>query len=171
MTGKDGTATVGTAPGWLGIALLAMWLGFIIPAFGQFRPAASADPAAPAAILDWLRGTGHMPAGTATATAYRMPDPACRCVAVAGAGEEAWSGIEGGLAGAALDLVDLSALPAPPTLPYELVVLDADARLVYAGPLQFADVCGAAPITAASMLPGLLGTPGAPYISTSDCRC
>ncbi|MCW0424734.1 hypothetical protein NB717_002705 [Xanthomonas sacchari] len=66
--------------------------------------------------------------------------------------------------------MDLRARLAPPSLPYALIVLDAQSRLIYAGPAQLAG-CGTS-IAAASLLPRLLATGGAsPLISPAQCGC
>ncbi|MBN6101637.1 hypothetical protein JR064_05605 [Xanthomonas sp. CFBP 8703] len=66
--------------------------------------------------------------------------------------------------------IDLGDRPAPEALPYPLIVLDADGRLVYAGPSHI-EGCGAA-IPAASLLPRLLAASGAtPLILLTHCAC
>nr|WP_241094013.1 hypothetical protein [Xanthomonas bonasiae] len=66
--------------------------------------------------------------------------------------------------------IDLGDRPAPKALPYPLIVLDADGRLVYAGPSRI-EGCGTA-IPAASLLPRLLAAGTAtPLILLTHCAC
>ncbi|MET7141652.1 hypothetical protein M3S04_15080 [Xanthomonas sp. PPL139] len=66
--------------------------------------------------------------------------------------------------------VDLRDRAAPPTLPYALIVFDAQARLIYAGPAQLGG-CGTS-IAAAALIPRLLASGSAsPLISPAACGC
>ncbi|QNH12827.1 hypothetical protein HEP75_02269 [Xanthomonas sp. SI] len=66
--------------------------------------------------------------------------------------------------------IDLSDRPAPAALPYPLIVLAADGRLLYAGPSRI-EGCGTA-IAAASLLPRLLAAGNAPpLILFTHCAC
>ncbi|MGY0618473.1 hypothetical protein [Lysobacter sp. A378] len=154
-----------TATPWLGAALLALWLGFVIPAFAAlYAPRSQPLPDA-AFIVDWLQATGQLRSAAGAGIAVRMPAPACAC------GNADWAATEQALLQARLELVDLGAMTAQPTLPFELVVLDARSQLVYAGPLRFDDLCGGDGIAVAALLPGLLREPPAAFISATGCRC
>nr|WP_244663597.1 hypothetical protein [Xanthomonas sp. A2111] len=140
----------------LGLLLLAVWSVWAVAhlvAFAIPPPTDSAEAIrarllafAPAAV-----SAGH-------AVAFELRVAGCACAAAA---TTSLPGIRS---------VDLRDRAAPPTLPYALIVFDAQSRLIYAGPAQLAG-CGSS-IAAAALIPRLLATGGgSPLISPASCGC
>ena len=149
--------------------LLGLWLGFMATAFASLY-AAPRPTDDPAAIVAWLRTSGALgERATGRPLAFRMPASTCACRD--DDDDDEWSLARAALAEAATGVVDLQTGELRSDLPYELVVLDAGARLVYAGPLRLKGLCGGSDIGVARMLPGLLARSDTPFISASDCRC
>ncbi|MBB6366045.1 hypothetical protein FHR56_001158 [Xanthomonas sacchari] len=140
----------------LGLVLLAMWSVWAV-----VHLVASATPPSAASaegIRARLLAFAPAAANAGQPVAFRLRVAGCACVAPATAP------LPGILS------VDLRDRAAPPTLPYALIVFDAQARLVYAGPAQLAG-CGTS-IAAAALIPRLLVTGGAsPLISPATCGC
>ncbi|UYB50533.1 hypothetical protein OCJ37_10885 [Xanthomonas sp. AM6] len=140
--------------GLLLLALWAAWSGASLVFLGKPPATASAD-----AIGRQLQAfVSAMPA-RGQAVAFQLRVPGCGCEP---------RGPASALPG--LLTVDLRDRPAPKALPYALIVLDADARLVYAGPSRI-EGCGSA-IPAASLVPRLLAAGNAsPLVLLTHCAC
>ncbi|MCW0368107.1 hypothetical protein [uncultured Xanthomonas sp.] len=140
-----------------GLLLLVLWS---IWAASQLVALARPPPADSAAAIRarLLAFAPAIDAADGQPVAFRLRVAGCECAAPAA------------LALPGMRSVDLRARLAPPSLPYALIVLDAQSRLIYAGPAQLAG-CGTS-IAAASLLPRLLATGGAsPLISPAQCGC
>ncbi len=159
---KAGTATHGTlhTPSWLGLALLALWVGWTIPALASLLPGKDTDVHDAATILGLLAARDLLPERTGDAVLIRLATP-CAC--------------DTNVAGATPPLpdatvFDLRAQPSDPRLPYATILLDADHALRYAGPVALASGCGrerSRPVPLAA----LLDADGVPIIVPEPCRC
>ncbi|MDQ1093326.1 hypothetical protein QE400_002739 [Xanthomonas sacchari] len=139
-----------------GLVLLVLWS---IWAASQLVALATPPPTDSAeAIRARLLAFAPITRTAGQAVAFRLRIAGCACAAPAA------------LALPGVHSVDLRDRPAPPALPYPLIVLDAQSRLIYAGPAQLAG-CGT-PIAAAALISRLLATSGAsPLISPAQCGC
>lgn len=146
-------------PQWLGIALLALWLGWTIPALASLLPGHDrvADGDA-AGIMDRLDDHGLLQATGAGPVLIRFAPP-CACAA----------GTDAQLPSSAARVIDLRGQAGDPALPYALIVLDGGA-LRYAGPAALQTGCGqrrSRPVP----IDALLDTEGAPVIVSTSCSC
>ncbi|MDV3468814.1 hypothetical protein RZA67_08750 [Stenotrophomonas sp. C3(2023)] len=132
-----------------GLALLALWLGWTVPALWMQRLPThdgSWDDAAvlaqiPASVL--MHGIGQ--------PRLLLGRGECSCSAVPPAETGAGVGVD--------------------HLPFEWVVLDAGHRLVYAGPAMLERHCGARQVSAAALVTGLLSHPQPALILSDRCSC
>lgn len=139
--------------GLLLLAIWSIWAGAQLVALAAPPPADSAD-----AIRARLLAFAPTAASAGQAVVFRLRVAGCGCAAPAAA---PLPGIRS---------VDLRDRPAPPALPYALIVFDAQARLIYAGPAQLSG-CGTS-IAAAALIPRLLASDdAAPLISPAQCGC
>lgn len=140
----------------LGWVLLVVWGAWAAMHLLKLATPPAADSAE--AIRARLLAFAPAAASTDQAVVFRLRVAGCGCAATATA---PLPGIRS---------VDLRDRPAPPALPYALIVFDAQARLVYAGPAQLAG-CGTS-IAAAALIPRLLASDAtAPLISPAQCGC
>ncbi|WP_434213407.1 hypothetical protein [[Pseudomonas] boreopolis] len=146
---------------WFGIALLALWLGWLVPAFRTLLAPVRAQEDA-AAIVARLQA--HSPAARdlARATVFLARSGECRCRADTG-----MSRLQAALLRSvpALDLGTASS-----DIGYPVLVLAPPARLVYAGP-ALVDIGCDAPIALDTLLPALLSRPGRALIVPPTCQC
>lgn len=132
-----------------GLTLLALWIGWTLPALWAQRPMGPDGSWNDAAVLS------HIPASTLLASLGQprllLGREACDCNAAPPAAT-----------GAGLDVDQL---------PFEWVVLDAGQRLVYAGPAMLERHCGGRPVSAAALVTGLLANPQPALILSDRCSC
>ncbi len=149
----------------LGWGLAALWLGWVVTALAGLRQ--GPDEAQTARLRDALDRLAPQLAARAPgeALAVRLP-PACACAP--DAADAAWQAIGravGAVQGRAIDLPD--GLPAPARV--EWLLLAADGRMVYAGPLAPDAACGH-PLPVAPLVPALLSARStAPLVLPSSC--
>lgn len=149
-----------------GLALFAFWLGWTISALAGIRPVAfqhgSADEVEAAVLA--LAASGVVPPGTAPLILHN-PASACACDAEATA-------LSAALPEHADEVVVLSADQGA-GIPFELLILSADRRAAYAGPLvpgeAFCD--GDAATRLSRWLPALLAGEGPPLVIQPSCHC
>ncbi|WP_420009920.1 hypothetical protein [Xanthomonas sacchari] len=139
--------------GLLLLVLWSIWAATRLVALATPPPADSAE-----AIRTRLLAFAPTALPTGQAVAFRLRVAGCACA------------VPAALALPGIHSVDLRDRPAPLALPYALIVFDAHARLIYAGPAQLAG-CGT-PIAAAALIPRLLASGDtSPLISPAQCSC
>jgi hypothetical protein len=157
MSSRSGWITVTRVPAHvravLGVALLALWLGWVVPLLYSELPAGDA-PLSAADILEQLR-LQPLPVHAAGPLLLRIA-PRCACN----------KHIPALLP--AIATHDLHS--AAPRLPYPWVLLDGS-RLVYAGPALLDAGCGTRPQSAAPLVQRLLEQPQDPMIIQPRCAC
>ena len=145
-----------------GLILLACWLGWTTTSVAALGHRPAGDEAALTALVDGLRAQGQLPA-TTVPLAIRLNTPGCTCAQ----SEQAWQ-----QASAALQAQGGIAIALNTPDPHELLVLGADGRPLYAGPLQpSALACGRSDAALASWLPALLTEHSPPLILPPRCSC
>lgn len=146
---------------WFGIALLALWIGWLVPAFQVLLTPARA-PEDSAAIV--ARLLAHSPAARelAKTTVFLSRSAGCRCRTV-----PATPNLRAALlrSGPSLELRQAAA-----DIGYPIVVLAPPARLVYAGPALVDIGCGK-PMSLPTLLPALLSGSRQALIVPSTCPC
>ena len=145
-----------------GLILLACWLGWTttrVAALGH-RPAG--DEAALTALVDGLRAQGQLPAIGAP-LAIRLNPPDCICEQ----NEQAWQQLSAALQSQGAHAISLNTAAS-----HELLVLAADGRPLYAGPLQpSALACGRSDAAPGSWLAALLAERIQPLFLPPRCSC
>jgi len=153
---QPGIDVSGTAGG----LLLLLWLAAMAAGLAALHPRLRPSTDDPARIQRYLAALAA-PAAPGTPIAYRIAGCDCRA-----AGDAASLRRRFQAAGFAFHELPAPALP----LPYPLIVVDRDARLLYAGPLRWDGTCGnrdpLVPLVAA-----LAGRPRPPLIVATDCPC
>lgn len=147
---------------WIGCALLALWLGWLVPAF-RVLLAPTGRPEQAGAIVARLQATTPAARGLRHATLFLAGPGDCHCRPAPTPAE-----LRDALhrAGTAVEL-----RPAGAATGYPVVVLAPPARLVYAGPARVDGGCGRA-IPLARLLPALLSASRqALIVPSSSCQC
>lgn len=146
---------------WTGLALLALWLGWLVPAFlALFDHARPAEDAA--GIVARVQAAVPSARDLAGPTAFLASDaPGCRCTGDAPAAD-----LHDALHRAVTAVTATDA-----GIGYPVVVLAPPGRLVYAGPARVDTGCGR-PLPLATLLPALLSTSRqALIVPVSPCHC
>lgn len=150
-------------PGALGGLLLVLWLAAMIGGFAALQPRLHAAPEASVRDVERHLSSLAAPAPSAEATAYLLAD--CRCPGQQSADlAELRTHLED--AGFALHALPASAFP----LPYPLIVVGRDARLLYAGPPGWGPGCGGRDLMP-PLLHALATTERPPLVIDSNCSC
>ena len=145
-----------------GLILLACWLGWTTTSVAALGHRPSGDEAAVTALVDGLRAQGRLPA-TGAPLAIRLSTPGCACEQR----EQDWQQLSTALQAQGARAISLST-----TAAHELLVLAADGRPLYAGPLRpSALACGRSDTAPASWLPALLSEHSPPLILPPRCSC
>ena len=145
-----------------GLILLACWLGWTTSSIAALAHRPGGDEAAAAALVDGLRAQGLLPA-TGAPLAIRLSTPGCACEQ----SEQDWQQLS-----AALQTHGAHAIALNTAAAHALLVLAADGRPLYAGPLQpSALACGRRDATIASWLPALLAEHNPPLFLPPRCSC
>ncbi|RXR06650.1 hypothetical protein [Pseudoxanthomonas composti] len=152
-------------PAWIGLALLALWLGWILPSLAalQRTPVVAAGLDA-AEITLHLRKLGATPGQPGQATAVFLQGGHCRCSTQ---GDD--TALRAALQGQAIQ-VRTQAIPST-ALPFALVVFDASGALRYAGPLDIATGCGRQGVPAGPLIASVLASDRPPFLSPAPCPC
>ncbi len=144
-------------PAWTGLALLALWGAWSVSGLMALATPLPGD--SPARILQRLGALAPGVPLSGRATLFQLPAPGCGCAAAGAAS------VPDGLR-----VVDLAGGAPAADLPYPLMVVAADGRLVYAGPRLIAQGCGE-PVPAARLIPRLLARVQPPLVLASPCAC
>lgn len=145
-----------------GLILLACWLGWTTASVAALGHRPAGDEAALTTLVDGLRAQGQLPAIGAP-LAIRLNPPDCACEQ----NEQAWQQLS-----AALQSQGAHAIALNTSAAYELLVLAADGRPLYAGPLQpSALACGRSDAALTRWLPVVLAEHGPPLILPPRCSC
>ncbi len=145
-----------------GLILLACWLGWTTTSVAALGHRPAGDEAALTALVDGLRAQGQLPA-TAAPLAIRLNTPSCACEQ----SEQAWQQLSTALQAQGAHAISLNTAAA-----HELLVLAADGRPLYAGPLQPSALdCGRSDAALASWLPALLAEHNPPLFLPPRCSC
>lgn len=145
-----------------GLILLACWLGWTTISVAALGHRPGGDETALTALVDKLRAQGQLPATTAP-LAIRLKTPDCACEQ----GDQAWQQV-----GTALQAQGGLAVAVNTAAAHELLVLAADGRPLYAGPLRpSALACGRSNAAPASWLPALLAERTPPLFLPPRCSC
>lgn len=134
----------------MGVLLLALWLGWTLPALWALRPAPPPTQWTAAQVLAQVPGALR---ATVSGPLLLQGNSGCGCPSAAASLP---SVRDGGHA---------------PALPFDWVVLDAGQRLVYAGPAQIARACGRGTLSALPLVERLLGSRQAAVILSDSCSC
>lgn len=146
---------------WIGLVVLALWLGWSLQAMlTLFAPADAADAVDADAIVARLAQHAPDALQVARPTAF-IAAGACACDAAAA------SDTTRAVRDIAGRGVDVRTLDTP--LSHAAVVLAPHGRLLYAGPLAMENGCGA--LSLPRLLPALLSTLRPPLIVSTPCPC
>ncbi|MET0288221.1 MAG: hypothetical protein ABW178_01180 [Pseudoxanthomonas sp.] len=167
MTPSDAApASTRPPPAWLGLVMLAFWLGWMLPSLAALQPKRPVNRLDAPEITRQLRALGIRPGWDGQPLAVRLQRERGRCPCTDDAGEAAV------LAALQQQHVRLSRLPThAETLPYALVVFAADGALRYAGPLDIATGCGRHGVPAGPVIASVLASASAPFLSPDPCPC
>jgi hypothetical protein len=146
---------------WIGFALLALWLGWLLPVFHTLLiPATPSEDAA--TIVARLQAYTPAARDLARTTIFLASSGSCRCQRDTSA-----SGLRNALrrTDTSVELLNTSG-----DTGYPVVVIAPPARLVYAGPAHVDTGCGP-PIALAALLPMLLSASRQALIVPSTCPC
>ncbi|MEG1679801.1 MAG: hypothetical protein RR326_06880 [Stenotrophomonas sp.] len=145
-----------------GLILLACWLGWTTTSVAALAHRPGGDEATVAALVDGLRAQGLLPSARMP-LAIRLNPPNCACEK----SEQAWQQISRALQAQGGRAIALD-VPAA----NELLLLAADGRPLYAGPLQpSALACGRSDAALARWLPALLAEHNPPLFLPPRCSC
>lgn len=144
----------------LGVALLALWFGMLVPVFRSWWLPSNAPAADAQAIVAQLARLDPGVRTLGRTTAFLLGG--CSCVGGATRGDAAPL--------AALPALEARRLGGRTTLDYPLVVLAPQGRLLYAGPTHLDSGCGVA-LPVSRLLPALLAATRPALIIQSTCSC
>ena len=152
----------------IGGLLLAFWMGWTFLALGRLQAAGwePGDPREAELLLAQLQS--RLPADAAGEPLAIRLDSACPCHTDT---DPAWQSVASGMraSGGRSLRMEVSHNPG-----FEVLILNAGQRLVYAGPLQpDPAICGAGPpaLRLQRWLPQLLNRTDTALVTTSDCNC
>lgn len=149
-----------------GLILLACWLGWITASFAALGQRPMGDEAAVMALRDALAARNQLP-GDSAPVAIRLRNDGCDCADTA----LAWQRMVEAMRAKSVRIVELS-LSAFESADYELLLLSADGRPLYAGPLAPPSLsCGLRSNVLADGLPELLSEQSPPLFLSPRCSC
>jgi hypothetical protein len=152
-------------PAWIGLALLALWLGWILPSLAALQPRPAAVPGLDAAEITLrLRRLGAVPGQGGQALAVRLQPQDCRCAV-----QTDDRALHAALRQQEVRTTALATRGN--TLPFALVVFDAAGALRYAGPLDVATGCGRHGVAAGPIIASVLASTNPPFLSPMPCPC
>lgn len=149
-----------------GSLLLALWLGWVVAALANMQPSWRGDPLAARQTLEPV--LARLPAAAGDGPLAVRLHPGCACEA--GAANDAWQALAAGLHDGGGRAISVDAGPGA----FEVVILAAGRRLVYAGPLVPDPArCGGghAATRLRQWLPQLLQHAGTPLVAATACSC
>lgn len=150
--------------------LLAFWLGWAAIALAHLQPAPvyTGDPRDVERTLAGLRD--RLPEASGQAPLVIRLAPGCACDP-GDDNEPAWQALAAGMRTTGGHAITVAA--GADAGAYEVLILAAGHRLVYAGPLvPDPALCGGAPATRLRQwLPQLLARPETPLVATAACSC
>ncbi|WP_269789612.1 hypothetical protein [Stenotrophomonas sp. Iso1] len=150
-----------------GLILLACWLGWITTCFASLGQRPMGDETAVLALRDALDARNQLPSRNGAPIAIRLRSAGCDC----DSSTRSWQSTAQAMRANGGRIAELS-LGASDSTDYELLVLAADGRPLYAGPLAPQRMaCAQSSNALANELPELLSERSPPLFLSPRCSC